>query len=189
MNDYHHHRDHDVAKAIEKTVDDIIGHVLGYLDAGDELTRHWVQELVTEAYGNEMATAGLSLEQMLEAISEGIDITGEEEITFSLADLRSQIDAHAVQAIHWLAEAEAAQHFEDLFDLMDDNGLEPSQMRTDNPFEWLVHVAEREVDGAVVYEYRTVEELGNHVDVWEVSVAGHRIHFEVWLDPSEEPGD
>ena len=179
----YHHRDHDVEKAIERALDKIVEQVLWHLDEGEVFTRERVEELISEARCYEEAAVGLDFEQKLQAIERGVDISGVGDLSVALGDLRGQIDSHAVQAIHWLAEDGTARRFESLFDFMDEHDLDPSQLRSKNPLAWLDHATEREVEGAVVYEYRNVEEKGNHVDSWKVSLADG---WSVWLEVPTE---
>ena len=106
--------------------------------------------------------------------------------SFDTNNLRSSLESHAVVAIHRLAESRASALFEDLFDLMDEHGLEPEQMRDANPLGWMAHRSERdEGSSCTVYEYRNVEEPGRHIDVWEVRLSSSD---RVWLldEPSRE---
>lgn len=174
------HRDHDVEKAIEGCMDACIEQVLWYVKEDGDVDRDRAMELVSECDHNEMASVGLTLEQKLEAIETGMEDYGEETLELDLENLRSKLESYATFYINMAGAGRAREQVEGLYDAMDEHGLEPEQMRVDNPLEWLVHRAERQEDDFVVYEYRHVEDTGNHIDVWEYSLGdGPRVFFEV----------
>ena len=164
---------------LEDAVSNIVCQVIERLDEGPH-DRDGFQELISESEGDETAAIGLSFEERLEFIEEGVDELGWGELTFNLENLRFEIESHAVMFIHLLAESRAYQIFEELYDFMDEHDLEPEQMRGASNFGWLAHRAERdEGSHCTVYEYRHVEEVGNHIDVWEYRLpSGERVWFE-----------
>ena len=175
--------DRDIQEAIEGVLSSIVEQVLWRL-TDDELDRDSVMDWITECDGNEAAAIGLKLGQKLEAIEEGAEACDLGDLSFDLSDLRSSLESYAVLSIHRLAESQASTMFDELFDFMDDNGLEPDQMRKDNPLGWMAHRCERdESSDCTVYEYRNVEEPGRHIDMWEFRLSsGDRIWFFDQLD-------
>lgn len=174
-----HSRDREIEEAIEHRVDSIIEQVMWYLSEEQELYRQRAMTIISECDGDDMTASDLTMEQQLEIVEEGADEHGFEDMTFSLDRLRNEMESHACMFIQMLAEGRTYGIFEELFDFMDEHDIEPEQMRESNNFGWLPHVAEREEGACVVYEYRNVEEPGNHVDVWEYRLEnGSSVYFE-----------
>lgn len=175
-----HFRDYDIEAAIDSSVSDLVEQVLWYLSEEQALYRDRVMEIISDCDAIETAAIGLTLDQQLEVVEEGADEHGFGDLTFNLETLRSELESYAVLFIHMFAESRSYGIFEDLFDFMDENELEPEQMRESNNFGWHPHVAERdEGSSCTVYEYRDVEEQGNHVDVWEYRLnSGESVFFE-----------
>ena len=175
--------DHDVEKAIDRCVGRFIEQVLWYVKDEGGLCRSRTMEIISELDHDEMAGIGLTLEQKVEAIEEGMELYEPGDITFTFQMLRTKFENHAVYFINLLAEGRAMEIFEGLHDEMDEHYLEPEQMREDNPFGWMAHRAEREEGPFTVYEYRNVEDPGLHIDLWEYPLAdGVSVYFEVRLD-------
>lgn len=175
--------DHDVEKAIEHSASDIIEQVLWYLAEERTLYRDRIMEIISEHQGVETAAIGLLMEQQLQVIETGADDHGFGDLTFTLENLRGELESYAVLFIHLLAESKVSTMFEELFEFMEEHDLGPEQLRDANNFGWLPHVREREEGSScTVYEYRDVEEPGRHVDVWEYQFqGGDRIYIEVHL--------
>ena len=177
--------DRDIREAIDNAVSSFVEHVLWHLSE-ETLDRDRARDLIADSDWNDAVAIGLTLDQQLEAIEEGVEEGALEAPSFDTTNLRSSIESNAAVAIYRLAESRASVLFEDLFDLMDEHGLEPEQMRDANPLGWMAHRAERdEGSNCTVYEYRNVEEPGRHINVWEVRLSsGDR----VWLlgEPNQE---
>ncbi len=176
-------RDHNIEAAIDDRVSSIIEQVLWYLSEEQELYRQRAMEIIGDCDGDETAAIGLTLDQKLEIVEEGADECGYGDLAFTLDNLRTELECYAVMFIHLLAEGRTYGIFEELFDFMDEYDLEPEQMRDSNNFGWLPHVAELEGGSCTIYEYRNVEEPGNHIDVWEFRLkSGESVFFEVSVE-------
>ena len=175
--------DHDVEKAIDRCVSGIIEQILWYLKDEGGLCRSRTMEIIRDCDHDEMAGIGLTLEQKVEAIEEGMELYEPGDLTFTFQMLRTELENYAIYFINLLAEGRAMEIFEGLHDEMDEHYLEPEQMREDNAFGWLAHRSEREEGAFTVYEYRNVEDPGQHIDVWEYPLLeGSSVFFEVGLD-------
>ncbi len=173
-------RDRDIEEAIDNSVSSIIEQVLWYLAQEQELYRRRAMEIISDCDGDDTASIGLTLDQQLEIVEEGADECGYGDLIFSLDTLRTDLESYAVMFVHMLAEGRTYGMFEELFDFMDEHDLEPEQMQDSNNFGCFPHVAEREEGSCTIYEYRDVEEPGNHVDVWEYRLgSGWRVFFQV----------
>ena len=173
-----HHLTTEVERAIDHAISRLVDDVLWHL-SDEELDRDRVEEILAECQGSDTAAIGLTLDQKLEAIEHGADELGLEDLTFKLESLRSDLESQAAMFIHMLAESRARDLFEDLFDFMEENDLEPEQMRDANPLGWMAHRSERdETPYCTVYEYRDVEDLGRHLDVWEYRMTSGET---IWL--------
>ena len=174
-------RDPDIEEAGSSAVSNIVEQVMWHLAEEQELHRDRAMEIIAECDGSETAAIGLSLDQQLEVVEEGTVECGFGDLSFNLEDLRSSLESHAVMFIHMLAESRTYGIFEELFDFMDEHELEPEQMRDANNFGWFPHRSEREEgENCAVYEYRDIEDPGNHVDVWEYRLpSGERVWFKV----------
>lgn len=180
---FEHHRDHDVDRAIQQRVDGLIEQVLWYLKEEGALDLDRVMEILSECSHEDTAAIGLTLEQKVEAIEEGMDEYGDSDLSLTFQSLRSELESYAAYFINLMAEGKARQIFDELYDFMLDNELEPDQMREDNGFGWLPHRSEREEGDCVIYEYRNVEDPGHHIDLWQYPLAdGWRVYFVVPVD-------
>jgi len=142
-------------------------------------------EIIEESDSIETAAIGLTLDQQLEIIEEAADDCGYGDLTFSLDSLRTELESYAVMFIHLLAESRTYGIFGDLFDFMEEHGLEPEDMTNTNNFGWLAQASEREEGPCTIYEYRNVEDPGNHVDIWEYRLTDDEsVYFEVWRKES-----
>ena len=178
-----HFRDHDIQEAIHHSTSDQIEQVLWYFEEERTLHRDRVMEILSEHQGSDTAAIGLSLDQQLEVVEAGADEHGFGDLTFNLENLRTELESYAVLFIHLFAESQTYGAFEELFDFMEEHDLEPEQMRDANNLGWLPHRSEQEQGHCTIYEYRDVEEPGNHIDVWEYRFpTGERVWFEVPLE-------
>ena len=171
--------DLDIEAAIDSAAGRIIEEVLWPLTEGRVLDLEQVSDVIDDAHGDETAAIGLDLGQQISIVQEGAENYGYEDLSYPIDSLRSQIEAHAVMFIHLQAQERARQVFDELSEFMEEHDLEPEQMTTSNNLGWLPHAAEREEAPATVYEYRHVEDRGNHIDLWDYPIGDSRVYFQV----------
>ncbi len=176
-----HFHDHDIEEAVDSAVTNIVEQVIiGRLEDEQELTRQEAMDAIADCEGSDCAAIDLNLDQQLTVVEWCADDYGYDDMRLPLDSLRSQIESYATLFLQLLAESRTYGIFEELFDFMEEYDLEPDHMRESNSLGWLPHQAEREEGSScTVYEYRNVEEPGNHIDVWEYRLdTGQRVWFE-----------
>lgn len=170
----------EIEKAIDNATAAILEIVLWPLTEGQEIDRASTLEAVTDQMGSDTDAIGLDLEQKLTVIEEYGDDLGDDELTFTLDTLRSKLESLAVYAINAAARGLASEELESFFEFLEDYELDNAKISTSDTFGHFPHSAEREVGPCVVHEYRDVEDLGNHVDVWHYRLEYHgSIYIEV----------
>lgn len=107
---------------------------------------------------------------------------GCERVDVPVGQLEQWLESKASAAVIHLAQEQARELVDDLEALMDKHGFVTTDLHVENRYGWAAHRAQREEDGAQVYEYRKVDGDVN-VDVWEVDFGDARsVYLERHLD-------
>lgn len=70
-----------------------------------------------------------------------------------------------------------SEELQELQEFLESEELELSEATSNNPHEWWIHYAERDLDNCTVYEYRNLEGEKLHYDVYHYSNSFVNFYF------------
>jgi len=168
------------AQRISDHVDGIIENLISRITKKDEPAKDFdeLREAIDATDDDGTGAIYLDPWDWFALIAEVADDIGWTKVEIEVSKLQLWVEEHASTAVIHLAQARAREALDELETFLDDHDFKLSDLRTENRFGWAVHRAEREEDGARVYEYCKIEGEVN-VDVYELELSDkHNVYLE-----------